>query len=77
MIAGGNWWRANEIVIRHLSPHTKLRYLGVTKPADPFAIVGADRVFRHNKIDALTARLNRAVGRQPPAMRGEAERLLD
>jgi hypothetical protein len=39
--------------------------------------VGADRVFRHNKIDALTARLNRAVGRQPPAMRGEAERLLD
>jgi hypothetical protein len=32
MIAGGNWWRANEIVIRHLSPHTKLRYLGVTKP---------------------------------------------
>jgi predicted DNA-binding transcriptional regulator YafY len=38
MIAGGNWWRANEIVIRHLSPHTKLRYLGVTKPAEDIVL---------------------------------------
>jgi ABC-type sulfate transport system substrate-binding protein len=32
MIAGGNWWRANEIVIRHLSHLTKCATVGVTKP---------------------------------------------
>src|SRR5271166_1534803 len=26
MIAGGNWWRANEIVIRHLTLRTETRY---------------------------------------------------
>jgi hypothetical protein len=26
MIAGGNWWRANEIVIRHLTRRTATRY---------------------------------------------------
>jgi hypothetical protein len=26
MIAGGNWWRANEIVIRHLTRQTATRY---------------------------------------------------
>src|SRR5580692_9309666 len=26
MIAGGNWWRANEIVIRHLTRQTVTRY---------------------------------------------------
>src|SRR5208282_1299879 len=26
MIVGGNWWRANEIVIRHLTRQTKARY---------------------------------------------------
>lgn len=26
MIAGGNWWRANEIVIRHLTWQTSTRY---------------------------------------------------
>jgi hypothetical protein len=26
MIAGGNWWRANEIVIRRLTRQTKARH---------------------------------------------------
>jgi hypothetical protein len=26
MIAGGNWWRANEIVMRHLTRRTETRY---------------------------------------------------
>jgi NAD(P)-dependent dehydrogenase (short-subunit alcohol dehydrogenase family) len=26
MIAGGNWWRANEIVTRHLTRQTATRY---------------------------------------------------
>src|ERR1700751_3574169 len=26
MIAGGNWWRANEMVIRHLTRQTATRY---------------------------------------------------
>jgi hypothetical protein len=26
MIGGGNWWRANEIVIRHLTWQTATRY---------------------------------------------------
>jgi len=26
MIAGGNWWRANEIDIRHLTRRTETRY---------------------------------------------------
>jgi len=26
MIAGGNWWRANEIVMRHLTRQTEARY---------------------------------------------------
>ena len=26
MIAGGNWWRANEIVIRHLTLRAETRY---------------------------------------------------
>jgi hypothetical protein len=26
MIAGGNWWRTNEIVMRHLTRQTDARY---------------------------------------------------
>jgi hypothetical protein len=26
IIAGGNWWRANEIVMRHLTRQTGARY---------------------------------------------------
>jgi hypothetical protein len=26
MIAGGNWWRVNEIVMRHLTSKTDARY---------------------------------------------------
>jgi hypothetical protein len=26
MITGGNWWRANEIIMRHLTRHTDARY---------------------------------------------------
>ena len=32
MIAGGNWWRANEIVMLHLSVIPKCATVGVTKP---------------------------------------------
>jgi hypothetical protein len=33
MIAGGNWWRANEIVIRHLTRRTATRYRSRDKAA--------------------------------------------
>ena len=36
MIAGGNRWRANEIVIGHLIRQTATRYLAVTEPAADF-----------------------------------------
>jgi hypothetical protein len=53
MIAGGNWWRANEIVIRHLSPHTKLRYLGVTKPSSPIGRSEDDVLVRSRAYDGV------------------------
>jgi putative transposase len=33
MIAGGNWWRAKEIVIRHLTRRTETRYRSRVKTA--------------------------------------------
>jgi NAD(P)-dependent dehydrogenase (short-subunit alcohol dehydrogenase family) len=48
MIAGGNWWRANEIVTRHLTRQTATRYrcdarAGIGQAiAIGFAEVGAD-----------------------------------
>src|SRR5208282_6525876 len=32
MIAGGNWWRANEIVIRHLTVKRRRAIVRVTEP---------------------------------------------
>src|ERR1700722_9395425 len=37
MIAGGNWWRANEIVIRHLTRQTATRTVVVTEPLSLFS----------------------------------------
>jgi hypothetical protein len=42
MIAGGNWWRANEIVIRHLTRQTATRYRCRDRATDGFIVkVGA------------------------------------
>src|SRR5271169_1247654 len=40
MIVGGNWWRANEIVIRHLTRQTKARHRSRDKAAITY--VGLD-----------------------------------
>jgi hypothetical protein len=34
MIVGGNWWRANEIVIRHLTQQTATRYRRCDRAAE-------------------------------------------
>src|SRR5271167_1131185 len=34
MIAGGNWWRANEIVIRHLTVKRRRAIVRVTGPQE-------------------------------------------
>jgi putative transposase len=33
MISGGNWWRANEMVMRHLTRQPDTRYVRVTRPS--------------------------------------------
>jgi hypothetical protein len=38
MIAGGNWWRANEIVIRHLTRRTATRYRSRDKARETVVI---------------------------------------
>jgi hypothetical protein len=44
MIAGGNWWRANEIVIRHLTRRTATRYRCRDRAqAGEFSLVGFPR----------------------------------
>jgi hypothetical protein len=41
MIAGGNWWRANEIIIRYLTRQTATRYgtVRLTVKARPRSLV--------------------------------------
>src|SRR5580693_5944779 len=41
MIAGGNWWRANEIVMRHLIRQTDARHRSRDKTARTVAETGA------------------------------------
>jgi hypothetical protein len=41
MITGGNWWRANEIVIRHLTRQTDARYRCRDRAVKRADVIGA------------------------------------
>ena len=48
MIEGGNWWRANEIVMRHLTPRLEARYRCRDKaPEGQHTLSNAERQARY------------------------------
>ena len=47
MIAGGNWWRANEIVIRHLTRQAAARYRSRDRASLSHAVLSKTELNRH------------------------------
>jgi hypothetical protein len=59
MIAGGNWWRANEIVMHHLTGQSDTRYRSRDNAAK---CTGAQKIKLGPTDDALVARHAVQVG---------------
>src|SRR5271165_3211681 len=55
MIAGGNWWRANEIIIRHLTRQTATHYRSRDKAGRSMGAGKPTRMALRNASQSRTA----------------------
>jgi hypothetical protein len=62
MTTGGNWWRAKEIVMRHLTRRTETRYRSRVKPFRTAPDAASGR--RCSSLSGAAERLRRATPRQ-------------